>query len=246
MLFEANHLSKSFGALMAVNDISLFVKEGEILAVIGPNGAGKTTLFNLLAGVFMPDAGRIRFLDRDVTGMATNDLCHLGMARSFQITNIFQGLTVQENVRLASQGREKTLRLFGSVAKQRRPIEEAQRIMDLMGLSGHRNTLAGNLSHGEQRYLEIGISLASRPKLLLLDEPTAGMSPAETQVTINLIKQIRKQATIILIEHDMGVVFEVADRLMVMNQGSMLAEGLPTDVKADPRVQAAYFGSEED
>jgi len=246
MLFEANNLSKSFGALMAVNDISLSVQEGEVLAVIGPNGAGKTTLFNLIAGVFIPDTGIIHFRDRDVTRMGPDTLCHMGMARSFQITNIFQSLTVHENIRLASQGQEKKLRLFGSVAKQRQPIEEAERIMDLMGLSAHWNSLAGNLSHGEQRYLEIGIALASRPSLLLLDEPTAGMSPAETQVTIELIKGIRRQVTIILIEHDMGFVFEVADRLLVMNQGSMLTEGLPADVKADRRVQEAYFGSEED
>lgn len=245
MFFEAKDLTKSFGALMAVASVSFQVQEGEVLAVLGPNGAGKTTLFNLLAGVFVPDAGTVAFRGKDVTGMPPHALCHLGIARSFQITNVFQGLTVLENVRLASQGREQKLSLFGSVERLTRPFDEAKRILSLLGLWEHRDNLAGNLSHGDQRYLEIGIALASRPQLLLLDEPTAGMTPAETRVSTELIRELRKEVTILLIEHDMDLVFEVADRLLIMNQGAMLMEGPPAVVRADPRVQAAYFGTEE-
>lgn len=245
MFFEATGMRKSFGALMAVAGVDLKVDEGEVLAVLGPNGAGKTTLFNLLAGVYTPDSGKIYFRGQDVTGKSPHVLCHMGIARSFQITNIFQGLTVLENVRLASQGRERRLRLFGSVPKLVRPLDEARRILELLGLWTQRSTYAGNLSHGDQRYLEIGIALASRPKLLLLDEPTAGMTPAETRVTIELIHELRKEVTIVLIEHDMDLVFQVADRLLVMAQGAVLTGGAPDEVRADPRVQEVYFGSED-
>lgn len=166
--------------------------------------------------------------------------------RSFQVTNIFQGLTVFENIRLASQGRTTRLNLFSSVEGLHEPIKEAERILSLLGLWDQRDELAGNLSHGDQRYLEIGMTLAARPSMILLDEPTAGMTPMETRATIGLIKQLKGEVTILLIEHDIDLVFAVSDWILVMNQGLVLAQGSPGDVKANKEVQKAYFGEELD
>lgn len=244
MFFEIKEVSRSFGALMAVAGVSMEVEEGSIVSIIGPNGAGKTTLFNLITGVHAPDDGQIVFKNRDITRSTADQLCRLGLARSFQITNIFQGLTVFENIRLASQGQTGRMGLFKSIGRLTKSSAEAERILNLLGLWAYRNELAGNLSHGDQRYLEIGIALASRPVLLLLDEPTAGMTPSETKATIELIKELRQGLTIILIEHDIDMVFALSDRIVVLHQGQVLAEGLPDDVRANPEVQAAYFGEE--
>lgn len=244
MFFEIKQLCKSFGALHAVRDVSLALEEGRILSVIGPNGAGKTTLFNLVTGVLKPDSGEVLFKGKVVTGTPPNKLCHIGIARSFQITNIFQGLSVIENIRLASQGMLKRTGFFLPASRLRKPIQEAERILDLLGLLEHRNVKAGSLSHGDQRYLEIGIALAANPSLVLFDEPTAGMTPMETKSTIELINRIRGMVTILLIEHDINMVFAVSDRIMVMNEGTVLAEGLPEEVKANAAVKTAYFGEE--
>ncbi|MGD8562807.1 MAG: ABC transporter ATP-binding protein [Desulfarculaceae bacterium] len=246
MFFEARGVSKSFGALMAVASVSLQIAQGEVVSIIGPNGAGKTTLFNLITGVHTPDQGTITFEDRDITRAGPDQLCRRGLARSFQITNIFQGLSVFENLRLASQGRLGKMGLMGLVNRWRGPLEEAERLLNLLNLGEYKNELAGNLSHGDQRYLEMGIALASRPSLLLLDEPTAGMTPSETRATSDLLKKVREQTTIVLIEHDLDVVFQVSDRIIVLHQGQVLAQGLPQEVKANPEVQAAYFGEETD
>lgn len=246
MFFEVREVSKSFGALMAVARVSLAVEQGEIVSIIGPNGAGKTTLFNLITGVHAPDQGQIFFQERDITRLGPHELCRRGLARSFQITNIFQGLSAYENVRLASQGRLGRLGLLGSVARWQEPTREAERILKVMGLWDYRGELAGNLSHGDQRYLEMGIALAAKPSLLLLDEPTAGMTPSETRATTDLLKVIKEEATIILIEHDIEVVFKVSDRIIVLHQGSVLAQGAPGEVRATPEVQAAYFGEQAD
>ncbi|MBI5604670.1 MAG: ABC transporter ATP-binding protein [Deltaproteobacteria bacterium] len=216
------------------------------MSVIGPNGAGKTTLFNLITGVLKPDEGDIFFKDQRVTDLPPHKLCRLGLTRSFQVTNIFQGLTVFENIRLASQGRTTRLNLFSSVEGLHEPIKEAERILNLLGLWDQRDELAGNLSHGDQRYLEIGMTLAARPSMILLDEPTAGMTPMETRATIGLIKQLKGEVTILLIEHDIDLVFAVSDWILVMNQGLVLAQGSPGDVKANKEVQKAYFGEELD
>ena len=176
--------------------------------------------------------------------MPPHKLSHLGLARSFQITNIFQGLTVHENIRLAAQGKIKTFNLFGSVSNLTESIDGTREILDLLGLWNQKDELAGNLSYGDQRYLEIGIALASKPKMLLLDEPTAGMTPKETRATIELIKRLRKETTILLIEHDIDLVFEVSERITVLHQGHVLAEGTPEEVKANEAVQKAYFGEE--
>jgi branched-chain amino acid transport system ATP-binding protein len=244
MFFEIRHLCKSFGALQAVNDVSLALEEGRILSVIGPNGAGKTTLFNLVTGVIKPDSGEVLFKDKVITGTPPDKLCHIGIARSFQITNIFQGLSVFENIRLASQGILKRSGLFLPASRLEKPIKEAERILDLLGLLDQRDAKAGSLSHGDQRYLEIGITLAAHPSLVLFDEPTAGMTPMETRATIELINRIRGMVTILLIEHDINMVFAVSDRIMVMDQGGVLADGLPAEVKANEAVKTAYFGEE--
>ncbi len=244
MFFEIKHLEKAFGALMAVRGVSLVVEEGQLVSVIGPNGAGKTTLFNLITGVISPDRGDIFFKEREITGMPPHKLCRLGLTRSFQITNIFQGLTVLENIRLASQGRSGGFYFLSSISRLVRPTEEAERILNLLGLWDIRDEIAGNLSHGDQRYLEMGIALAGRPKMLLLDEPTAGMTPMETRATIEMVKRLKGEITILLIEHDIDLVFALSDRIVVMNYGSVLAEGLPDEVKANQEAQKAYFGEE--
>lgn len=244
MFFEVKELCRSFGALQAVHNVSFTLDEGTTLSIIGPNGAGKTTLFNLITGVFQPDSGEVTFKGERVTGMPPDKLCHKGMARSFQITNIFQGLSVFENIRLACQGRKATKRMFSHVSKLREPIEEAEKILDLLGLLDLRDTRAGTLSHGDQRYLEIGMTLAAKPSLVLFDEPTAGMTPMETKATIALINKLKGMVTIILIEHDINMVFAVSDRIIVMDQGNVLAEGLPQEVKANEAVKTAYFGEE--
>jgi branched-chain amino acid transport system ATP-binding protein len=244
VFFEVDRISKRFGGLMAVDRLSFSVEEREVVSIIGPNGAGKTTLFNLITGAFRPDEGEILFKEQRITGKPSHKLFHLGLARSFQITNIFQGLTVFENLRLASQGLLKGLHLFGSVSRLRESINRAEGILNLLGLWDKRDETAGNLSHGDQRYLEIGIALAARPAMLLLDEPTAGMTPKETRSTIELLKRLRQELTILLIEHDIDLVFEVSDRIIVMHQGRVLADGSPEEVRSNKQVQQAYFGEE--
>lgn len=244
MFLEVRQVSKSFGGLKAVNRVTLAVEKGQVVSLIGPNGAGKTTIFNLITGVFYPEEGDIFFNDHRITGMPPYKLCHLGLARSFQITNIFQGLTVFENIRLARQGQTRGFNLLGSISHLSQLNNEAEDILNLLGLWNQRDELAGNLSHGDQRYLEIGIALASQPSMLLLDEPTAGMTPMETRASIELIKRLREKVTIILIEHDIDLVFEVSDKIMVMHQGSLLAEGTPNEVKGNKAVQEAYLGEE--
>ncbi|HNT44797.1 MAG TPA: ABC transporter ATP-binding protein [Syntrophorhabdaceae bacterium] len=244
MFFEVKELCRSFGALQAVHNVSFTLDEGTTLSIIGPNGAGKTTLFNVITGVFPPDSGEVMFKGTQVTGMPPDKLCHKGIARSFQITNIFQGLSVFENIRLACQGRKATKRMFSHVSKLKEPVEEAEKILDLLGLLDLRDSRAGTLSHGDQRYLEIGMTLAAKPSLVLFDEPTAGMTPMETKATIELIHKLKGMVTIIIIEHDINMVFAVSDRILVMDQGNVLADGPPEEVKANEAVKAAYFGEE--
>ena len=242
MLLEIRDVRKSFGGLTAVAGVSMTLHKGAVVSIIGPNGAGKTTLFNLISGAIRPDRGKIFFKGVDITGMKPHELCRRGLARSFQVTNIFQHLTVFENIRLAAQGRMRGLGLFISVGRWREPYKEAERVLSRLGIWEYRHELAGNLSHGNQRHLEIGLALATRPELLLLDEPTAGMSPEETRAMIDLLKDIRKDVTLVLIEHDLEVVFEVSDQVTVLHQGRILAQGPPDAVKNNPEVQAAYLG----
>jgi branched-chain amino acid transport system ATP-binding protein len=244
-VLEVKNATMRFGSLVAVRDVSLNVQKGELRAVIGPNGAGKTTFFNLISGFFRPTSGTIWFEDRDITGLSAHQRVALGMARTFQITEIFPELTVFENVRIATEvAAGHRLRPWLGAAEQaaiRRRVEE---ILKLAGIDNKANRLVGELAHGDQRAAEIAMALALRPRLLLLDEPTAGMGDQETYDITQLIRRLHRENnfTIILIEHDMRVVFHLADRITVLDQGRVLAEGTPADIAGNQDVQAAYLG----
>ena len=242
-ILEIKQLVKEFGALAAVNNLSMNLDAGEIHAVIGPNGAGKTTLFNLITGVFSPNQGKIMFNGEDITNLSPYKINRRGLARSFQLTNIFQGLKVMENIRVACQALEKGLKMFSDVDHLKTTKERTENILKDIGLWEKRDQYAGNLSHGDQRRVEIGLALASGPKLLLLDEPTAGMTPAETKETMLLINGLRNRLTILLIEHDMDVVMGLSDIITVMQQGEKIAEGPPDQIKSNQKVIEAYFGA---
>jgi branched-chain amino acid transport system ATP-binding protein len=247
-LLEVDNVVRAFGSLVAVNGVSLKVEPGDLRAVIGPNGAGKTTFFNLISGFFPPSSGRIRFRDRDITAVPAHKRVQLGMARTFQITEIFPELTVRENVRVPVEVAA-GLRLVPWLSR-RRDAEISARVAALLeqgGLAGKADQLVGELSHGDQRATEIMMALALNPSLLLLDEPTAGMGDQETHDIVQLIAKVHKEhgLAIVLIEHDMRVVFHLATRIMVLAEGAVLAEGPPSEIAADERVQAAYLGQSE-
>jgi branched-chain amino acid transport system ATP-binding protein len=244
-VLEVRDLTKRFGSLVAVRDISLTVAPGELRAVIGPNGAGKTTFFNLVSGFFAPSAGSILFDGRDITGMPAHRRVGLGMARTFQITEVFPELTVFENIRIVAEvAAGYRLRPWlnrAEAAELRRRIEES---LEFSALSAKADRVVGELAHGDQRAAEIAMALALKPHLLLLDEPTAGMGDQETYEITQLIRRLHKvgKLTIVLIEHDMRVVFHLADRITVLDQGRFLAEGTPQEIAASPAVQTAYLG----
>jgi branched-chain amino acid transport system ATP-binding protein len=230
-----------FGGLMALNRVSLAVAPGEIRAVIGPNGAGKSTLFNCLTGVLRPTAGRIVLEGRDVTGLPPHALSHRGIARSYQITNILPGATVLENVRIAAQSRRHGWSLWRHHLAYVDLVERSRSVLAAVGLETKEEELAANLSHGEQRTLEIGIALATEPRVLCLDEPTAGMSVTETRATVELIRRIAADYTILIVEHDMEVVMGLARTITVLHYGEILAEGTPAEIQANARVQEVYL-----
>jgi branched-chain amino acid transport system ATP-binding protein len=245
-VLEVNHASKRFGSLVAVRDVSLTVGQGELRAIIGPNGAGKTTFFNLISGLFRPTSGTILFEGRDVTTLSPEARVAMGIARTFQITEIFPELTVFENVRTSTEVADGyRSRPWISRAESERIHAEVEATLKLTGLSAKSGRLVGELSHGDQRSAEIAMALALRPRLLLLDEPTAGMGDQETYEITQLIRRLHRdnRLTIVLIEHDMRVVFHLADRIMVLDQGKFLAEGTPEEIVANEQVQAAYLGS---
>lgn len=240
------NLSRYFEGLAAVNAVSLEARLREVHAVIGPNGAGKTTLINLLSGDLPPSSGSIRYEGREIAGLPAHRISRLGIARSYQKTNIFPTFSVFENCRLAAQSRLKTSMRFFRPARSYRAINEAAaRALDLVGLAGEAQRPAGMLSHGEQRQLEIAISLATAPKVLLLDEPLAGMGAEESVQMTDLIARLRAEHAIILVEHDMDAVFTVADRLTVMVNGGVLDSGDPQTVRRSKAVQEAYLGSDD-
>jgi branched-chain amino acid transport system ATP-binding protein len=244
-LLRISGLAKRFGGLTAVDRVDLCVAAGERRAVIGPNGAGKTTLFNLVTGYLRPDDGTVEFGGRDITGQPTHAIARTGIGRAFQITSIFPGLTVFENVQLGRFARTgETRRAVGRAAG--RHAVEVDEILGDVGLLGARDERAGNLSHGDQRALELAISLALEPRLLLLDEPTAGMAPEETARTMQLVRRVadERQLTLLFCEHDMDVVFGTADRVLVMHQGAPLVDGTPDEVRAHPEVRRVYLGEE--
>ncbi len=242
-ILRTQHLSKYFGKFCALREVDLHVTAGKKTSVIGPNGAGKTTLFNLISGLFPPDEGAIYFESQDISGLAPHKISSLGISRSFQLTNVFPGLSVFENVRLAVQRNWKILWKMWKPVKHLNEInEQTLNILSSVRLYDERNTPAKNLSHGAAKHLEIALTYASSPKLIMLDEPTAGMSPAEKKSTIELINKLSEGITILLIEHDIGLVMSISDSIAVLHHGSLIAYGLPEDIKKDKRVQEAYLG----
>jgi branched-chain amino acid transport system ATP-binding protein len=242
-VLETEGLSRNFGGLAAVRNVSIALHQGELQAVIGPNGAGKSTLVNLLSGELKPSAGRIRLDGRDVAGEPAWRMTHLGIGRSFQRTNILGPLAVRENARLAAQAKHAPLgQLLRPAVSQRTLIEQAEAALARAGLSGAGSEIAGTLSHGHQRQLEIAMALAGAPSVLLLDEPMAGMGPEESERMTHLLKDLARDHAVLLVEHDMDFVFAVADRMIVMVDGAVLAEGTPLSIRANAAVQKAYLG----
>jgi branched-chain amino acid transport system ATP-binding protein len=245
VLLEAVSLSKVFGGLVAVDNVSIQIKKQTMHAIIGPNGAGKTTLFNLLSGVMPPTAGQVFYKGNDITHVSPQKRAHMGIGRSYQITNIFPNLTVLENIRLAAQAMGKdNFKLFKLADKLQEYIDKAEEVIDTVGLSGREMIIARNLPHGEKRKLELGIMLACDPELLLFDEPTAGMSSEQVPELIKIINKVvqQKDRTAILVEHRMDMVMSISDIVTVMNQGRILAEGSPHEIANNKQVQTAYLG----
>jgi branched-chain amino acid transport system ATP-binding protein len=241
--FKTEHLSRSFSGFKAVNDVTIEIPAGGIRTIIGPNGAGKTTFFNLLSGLLPPSSGTIYFAGQDVTALEPYRRARLGLARSFQITNIFAKLTVYENVRLAVQAVYDGRASFFFPSKSMGDLaERTEAILHDIGLAHLATTHAENLSHGDQRRLEIGLVLARDPKVLLLDEPLAGMSPTETHATVDLIVRIAPGRTIILVEHDIDVIMAISTTITVLQTGQILAVGTPEEIRANEAVQRAYLG----
>ena len=247
LLLEIEHLRKAFGALVATDDVTLAIRKGETHALIGPNGAGKTTLVGQLTGELRPDAGRIVFDGRDITELSTARRARLGLARSFQITSIFDSFTAEGNVALAVQATERHSFRFWQpaerIARLRRP---ARKLIADVGLSPLGNLIASRMSHGQHRHLELGMALATHPIMLLLDEPMAGLGIEESRAMSKLLASLKRQYTILLIEHDMDAVFSLADRISVLVNGALFVEGTPDAVARDPRVKAVYLGEELD
>ena len=243
-LLALEGVTRRFGALAAVNDVSLAVTARERRAIIGPNGAGKTTLFNLITGQLPPSAGRIVLGGQPITGLPPHVVARRGLARSFQRNNLFPRLPVRENLRLAAAADgQGSWNLLGRVGGLRAPLGRARETAEAVGLTERLDALAGQLSYGEQRQLEVGVALATAPRLLLLDEPTAGMSPEETLRMTRMLEGLPREVTLLIIEHDMDVVASLADRVTVLHYGEVLTEGSFAEVKADPRVYEVYLGS---
>jgi branched-chain amino acid transport system ATP-binding protein len=240
-ILRTEGLTVRFGGLTALGNVDFAVARDELRAIIGPNGAGKSTFFNCLTGVLRPSAGQIHFNGEDITGLSPDRVSQKGIARSYQITNILPNATVLENARIAAQSRHHAWSLLTHYRVYRDVIEKAEKALAAVGLLGKAYEIAANLSHGEQRNLEIGIALATEPQLLCLDEPTAGMSAAETRDTMELVRRIAKDLTILIVEHDMQVVMELAQRITVLHYGAILAEGTPAEIQQNPRVLEVYL-----
>ncbi len=248
-MLEANGLTKRFHGLTAVDGVSLSIEAGTITALIGPNGAGKTTLFKMLAGEIEPTSGEITFKGERITGYGVTRTAQLGIGKSHQITQIFPSLSVTENLMIpALAARRGAFRgdIFGSIRRVDGLAGLVERTLQAVGLTGHAGTRAGDLAYGDKRRLEIGLALATEPQLLLLDEPAAGMSPNETSETVALIQQLRTSLTIVIVEHDMDVVFGLADRIIVMQNGATIANGTPAEIRANERVREAYLGGADE
>ena len=245
VLLRTEQLTRSYGSLLAVDRVSIAVDEGELRSIIGPNGAGKTTLFRLISGEVAPTGGRIWFRGRDVTGLPQHTVSRLGIAKSYQITNIFPHLSVLENVRVAAQGYGRSFNFWSRADALTDARDRATALLETMGLGRKGALLAAHLSHGEKRHLELAIALAADPVLLLLDEPTAGMSPEETDATMVLIRELAAGRTIVLVEHKMKLVMKISDRITVLHQGQVLADGTPEEIRANAVVQRTYLGANQ-
>lgn len=246
---QISHLTKRFGGVAAVLDVSLDVIPKETLAIIGPNGAGKTTFYNMLSGRMTPTEGKILFEGHDITGLPPHRISRMGVSRSFQINNIFNEMSVRENVEVALTAYHGDSRRWSNIASRNRPIhDEADALLERLSLTNLARRRAGVISYGDKRLVEIAMVLATRPRLVLLDEPTAGMTPDETHRVTALVKSLAATGdyTFLITEHDMGVVFDVADRILVMHRGQTLALGSPQEVKAHPEVRRAYLGDAEE
>lgn len=253
MVLEIKNITKNFGGITALTDVSFHIKEGEIHGLIGPNGAGKTTMFNLITSMFPPTTGEIKFFNEDITGIKPHKITSKGICRTFQNIRLFSQMTTIENVMAGAHSRSHS-GVFRSVfrpksqrTEERNIREKAEELLELVGLSSFHNVVAENLAYGQQRRLEIARALASDPKLLLLDEPAAGMNETETAGLFDLIKQVQTRGvTVLIIEHDMPLVMKLCDHITVLNFGKKLAEGTPEEIQNNPAVIEAYLGSEED
>jgi len=243
-ILETKTLSKAFGALAAVNDVSLGIEAGTLHSIIGPNGAGKTTLFNLLTGTYPPDSGRILFDGRDITGTPAHRIAHLGIARSFQRTNVFPAFSLLDNVWVAAFACGASWKGLAWRRADRYPEVRARALAALadVGLGDKAGEAVREISHGEQRQLELAIALAAAPRVLLLDEPAAGLSPEETKKLVALVRSLKGRYTIVLIEHKMDIIMSVSDRISVMHFGSVIAQGTPAEIQRNPEVRRAYLG----
>ena len=244
-LLTVKGLVKQFGGLIATDNVSLTILRGEVHALIGPNGAGKTTLIAQLSGSLASDAGSLAFEDHDITALAQHERVRRGLARSYQITSIFRKFSVLDNIALAVQARSgSSMSFWRPLSAETALFGEARDIAARVGLAGREAAIAGNLAHGEQRQLEVGLALATRPKLLLLDEPMAGMGPEESARMMELIEKVREEVTVLLVEHDMDAVFRLADRISVLVNGRLIATGEPEAIRVNPEVKKAYLGDD--
>ena len=243
-ILEVENVTQRFGKFVALNRVSVAFQPGKLTAIIGPNGAGKSTFFNVVSGAFAPTQGRIRFQGRDITGLAQHEFARIGIAKSFQITNVFKQLSAHENVRVAAQMRESRFELLRPRAGMKALIVKADELLERVGLAALRDKTAADLAHGQQRALEIAMALASEPVLLLMDEPTAGMSPEETGVMMQLITELAAERTVVLVEHKMKLVMGLCERLIVLHHGEFLAEGTPEEIRNNADVRRVYLGQE--
>ncbi|MCL6708533.1 ABC transporter ATP-binding protein [Pseudomonas sp. R2.Fl] len=238
-------VGKRFGGLVALSGVTADFREGQITAIIGPNGAGKSTFFNILSGALRPSSGTLRFRGQDMAGVPQHDYVHRGIARSYQITNIFPNLTVLENVRVAAQAFRSRMNIWADRSEYSDIEDKASAVLDSVGLGARRQTLAKYLAHGQQRALEIAISLVADPALLLLDEPTAGMGPEETREMVALIETLAADRTILLVEHKMKMILGLSDRVLVLHHGQLLADGTPQEIQANSEVRRVYLGQND-